>query len=1091
MAGIGFSLKRLFSKKGIFSLCRAYGYAGIICAGPMILGVIMLAGMSLVARIAGMSAHDRELMNCMLTYSLLVSLTVTSWFNMVTTRYVSDMLYEEKLERIMPSFYGSCSIMLVIGMILYGIFLQFSGVPFLYQLLCLGFSGILIVVWMQMVYLTALKDYQGIVLAFVISLMVGFLCALILVIIGRATIVTMMGCVMIAYGIMMVWYFKLLLDYFPRNDGSKYAFLRWFDKYRSLAFTGGFINLGLFAHLVIMYFGPLRVQVEGLFYGAPTHDVPALFAFFSILVTTVNFITSVEVRFYPAYRNYYSLFNDNGSIRDIEQAETEMLTILKQELTFGGHKQLVVTILFVVLGSYILEWVPMGFTDTSIGIFRFLCAGYGVYAISNSIMLILLYFEDYTGALIGTMMFAVVSITATVLQNLYGSTRFFGMGFLLGGIVFYFIVWLRLEWYTRRLPYFLLCKKSIVPHAEKGAFAMLCNYLDRRDQKKAEEEKRKWKKKRLSSGILMLLLVVGMGLTGCGSQDKTEDDTEIAIEQETQGTPVEKEKLSEEDGSVQEKKSVYDQDQETSVVTMYLTVQEGNASDNTNHTWSEINTYSTYYYEENDLDRYNCEAILQVGDENGPVEGEFGYEDTIPNAAVQIRGQTSSKREQKNYKIRIKDGMGEWRGQRTIALNKHVGDEVRFRNKLAYDLMKDIPEMMSARTQFVHLYVKDNTEGGSGEFEDYGLFTQVEQINKTYLKNHGLDDRGNLYKINFFEWYHYDALTLKTDPDYDEKAFEEYVEIKGNDDHTKLLETIDEINDYSIPIQETVEKHFDIDNLCYWMAFQILIGNYDVGSRNYYIYSPLNSEKWYFISWDNDAAFSRTAYDLSGYSEGQSWEQGLTQFMHISLFERIFKEEEYRERLQEVFDDLLTNYLTYEQVKAKADSYAQVVRPYVYRMPDLQYARAETVEEYNYLVENLPGEIQRNYQYYLDSLEKPWPFFITLPMEEEDGKMTVLWDVSYDLDGENVTYEFWLASDYEFENVIDHQDNLRIPEASFDALEPGVYFIRVRSTNESGYVQDCFDYCSVSGVGKVYGAKAFQVQADGTISEAEEEIEEE
>ena len=55
--------------------------------------------------------------------------------------------------------------------------------------------------------------------------------------------------------------------------------------------------------------------------------------------------------------------------------------------------------------------------------------------------------------------------------------------------------------------------------------------------------------------------------------------------------------------------------------------------------------------------------------------------------------------------------MGEWRGQRTIALNKHVSDVFRFRNKLAYDLMKDIPQMMSARTQFVHLYVKDTTEG--------------------------------------------------------------------------------------------------------------------------------------------------------------------------------------------------------------------------------------------------------------------------------------------------------------------------------------------------------------------------------------------
>ena len=254
MAGIGFSLKRLFNKKGIFSLCRAYGYAGIICAGPMILGVILLAGVSLTARLAGMDAHDRELMNCMLTYSLLISLTVTSWFNMVTTRYTSDMLFEEKMEKIMPSFYGSCSIMLVIGGVVYGIFLCFSGVDLIYRILCLWFALILIVVWMEIVYLTALKDYQGIVLAFAVSLLLGFFCALLLVVAGWVSITSLMLCIIVAYGTLMVWYYKLLLDYFPKSDGSKYAFLRWFDRYRSLAFIGGFINIGLFGHLVIMYF---------------------------------------------------------------------------------------------------------------------------------------------------------------------------------------------------------------------------------------------------------------------------------------------------------------------------------------------------------------------------------------------------------------------------------------------------------------------------------------------------------------------------------------------------------------------------------------------------------------------------------------------------------------------------------------------------------------------------------------------------------------------------------------------------------------------------------------------------------------------
>ena len=481
MAGIGFSLKKLFTKKGLFSLCRAYGYAGLICAGPMILGVILLVSVAFLSQLAGMSRHDRELLNCMLTYCLLASLTTTSIFNMTATRFVSDMLYEEKPERIIPSLYGSTTILLTGGCLVWAVFLHFSGVLTVYKLLCLWFYAILIVVWMEMNYLTALKDYKVLVRDFAISLACGLLLALLMVLFRQVTITTLFLCVILAYGLLMALYYRQLLKYFPRSEGSRFSFLRWLEKYRSLAFTGIFVNLGLFAHLVIMYFGPLQVQVEGLFYGAPMHDVPALCAFFSILITTINFVTSVEVRFYPQYRNYYSLFNDNGSIRDIEQAEDEMLSVLRQELAFNAHKQLITTLLFIVIGSLVLELLPLGFNDTSMGIYRLLCAGYGLYAISNTIMLILLYYEDYTGALLSTFAFAAVSIAGTVLQILYGQINFYGLGFLIGSLAFYLFSWIRLEWYTRRLPYYLLCKGAIVENKKLGILSRLCNYLERKE----------------------------------------------------------------------------------------------------------------------------------------------------------------------------------------------------------------------------------------------------------------------------------------------------------------------------------------------------------------------------------------------------------------------------------------------------------------------------------------------------------------------------------------------------------------------------------------------------------------------------------
>ena len=190
--------------------------------------------------------------------------------------------------------------------------------------------------------------------------------------------------------------------------------------------------------------------------------------------------------------------------------------------------------------------------------------------------------------------------------------------------------------------------------------------------------------------------------------------------------------------------TVYD---DSGVVTMYLTVSRGNDSENTNHSWAQINHYSAYDYAAMGVPRYQVNALLQVGDENGPLPGELGYGVEAPNATVQIRGQTSSRNAQKNYKIELKKNKGSWRGQRTIALNKHMGEGLRFRNKMAYDLIKGIDQMMGLRTQFVHLYVKDLTDSDTGAFVDYGLYTQVEQLNKTALKAHGLDSTGQLYKI--------------------------------------------------------------------------------------------------------------------------------------------------------------------------------------------------------------------------------------------------------------------------------------------------------------------------------------------------------
>ncbi len=527
-------------------------------------------------------------------------------------------------------------------------------------------------------------------------------------------------------------------------------------------------------------------------------------------------------------------------------------------------------------------------------------------------------------------------------------------------------------------------------------------------------------------------------------------------------------------------KYLYKNSDPKKVVTMYLTVLEGNSGEGTDHTWEEVNSYSVYDYEKMGIDRYKVEGLLQVGDESGPLPGELGYNQISPNCTVQIRGQSSSLREQKNYKISVKDNKGQWNGQSTIALNKHVSDPTRFRNKLSYDLISGIDEIMGLRTTFVHLYVKDTTSGGNNKFTDYGLYTQVEQLNKTALKAHGLDNKGHLYKINFCEFYRYeDVIKLKDDPDFNIKEFEKILEVKGNDDHSKLIKMLEDVNDYSKDFDEVLDKHFDIENLSYWMAYQILMGNIDTQSRNFYIYSPLNIDKWYIIPWDNDGSLRRTELKLARRSDNSGWEEGISNYWGNVLFKRALKSEKYVLALNRAIEEIKA-YLNYERVNEYVTTYASIVKPYLYRMPDIMYAPV-TSGQFDYIVKNLASEIEANYLSYKESYEKPMPFFIGLPRKTEKG-LYIECEGAFDFDLENITYNIQIAKDYRFSNVVANFENVLIPAVTIDMLPKGQYFIKVTATNASGYTQTAFDYYMTSE-GKQYGVKCFYVEADGTIVE--------
>ena len=259
---------------------------------------------------------------------------------------------------------------------------------------------------------------------------------------------------------------------------------------------------------------------------------------------------------------------------------------------------------------------------------------------------------------------------------------------------------------------------------------------------------------------------------------------------------------------------------------------------------------------------------------------------------------------QKSYKLSLSDSAGLWRGQSNIALNKSAFDATRVRNKLYFDLAKNMEHVPSLRTQFARLFIKDETAGAT-QFEDYGLYTQAEVPTKKYLANHGLDRSGFLYKAISFNWEPNELIRNFDDPELDVEAMDTVISCRGREDNSRLLEAMDAVNDMSRDINEVMDTYFDRDNYMEWLAFNLLMGNRDTTMQNYYLYSPLNGSKFCFIPWDGDASLMRYEASIEDGQPVADWEWGISNYWGIILHQRFLKNDKNREDLQAVVEVLM------------------------------------------------------------------------------------------------------------------------------------------------------------------------------------------
>ena len=358
MAGIGLKLNKIFEKKTISAYLAGFAYSSMSTVTPMLVVILNILLMSHFLGFDQLGFVERELFSCSVLYIFIFALLTAAPFNSVLSKYMSDVICEERYEDIRPCFF-------------FGLFLNISlssllGIPF-----CLwehfvgrvdvfytftGYCGYiaLVLVFYSMIYLSIAKDYQKISLFFFIGMLWAFLFSLFLRFIMRWGIrESMLFALMTGFFLTAFLELAIVKRYFVKNSNRYKSIVRYFGKYWKLVVANFCYILGLYIHNFVFWNTDMRLVVVKTFVCNQPYDMATCLAMFTNISATIIFITRVEMHFHDKYKAYSeAVIGGKGS--DIDSAKKEMFRQLSAELVNLVRIQFIITTVVYLLAVVFL-----------------------------------------------------------------------------------------------------------------------------------------------------------------------------------------------------------------------------------------------------------------------------------------------------------------------------------------------------------------------------------------------------------------------------------------------------------------------------------------------------------------------------------------------------------------------------------------------------------------------------------------------------------------------------------------------------------------------------------------------------------------
>jgi spore coat protein CotH len=225
--------------------------------------------------------------------------------------------------------------------------------------------------------------------------------------------------------------------------------------------------------------------------------------------------------------------------------------------------------------------------------------------------------------------------------------------------------------------------------------------------------------------------------------------------------------------------------------------------------------------------------------------------DTVENIGLRLRGNTSLNAQKKSFKVSFNefDELGEYQGVRKLNLRGSHNDPTMMREKLFYHIWENAGRPQR-RAAFVELYIND---------EYKGLYTNIEEIDKRWLKRVFGNNDGNLYKCQ----YPANLANLGSNPNTYKQV------LTGNNERAYDLKTNEALDDYSrfVTLVTTLDQPvnadypakisqiLNVESVIKAFALDVATGNWDdyfYNQNNYYLYDNPATGKFEFITLDTD-----------------------------------------------------------------------------------------------------------------------------------------------------------------------------------------------------------------------------------------------